>query len=334
MIPRSLIWLVTANCNLNCLHCYTSRFKAHYELNTTETINIIKEAYDIGVSHISLTGGEPLIRKDINTIISEIYNHGMSISLVTNATIIKENLARMLYMNEVFTYVSIDGSNARTHNLIRGESSWNKTMKGISYLKREGVTFSTVLALNKLNMYEVREYIMLAKDIGAWSACIIPVMPTGRAKINIMPSPSDLFKVIKLVDEVSKDVGYKVSIWCYKPAELILSSKYIRVYGCRTYGVVDMDPSGKLLICDILDFKVADVRKLGLKRALEVYERNELIKSLVFPNLTHEPCKSCQIRDTCRGGCFARAYLLLKDIHSPDPYCPLFTQKPKSMQDQ
>ena len=323
MIPRSLIWLVTANCNLNCLHCYTSRFKGHYELSTTEAISIIRDAYDVGISHISLTGGEPLIRKDINTIIKEIRDYGISVSLVTNATVIKEDLVKLLYTYEVFTYVSLDGSSARTHNLVRGENSWSRTMRGISYLKREGVTFSTVFALNKLNVHEVKGYITLARDVGALSACIIPVMPVGRAKLDLVLSPNDLFKVIKLVDEVSNDMGYWISIWCCKPAELMLNSKYVRVYGCRTYRVVDMDPSGKLLVCDVLDFRVADVRKLGLKRALEVYGQDTLVRSLVFPDLTHEPCKSCEIRDVCKGGCFARAYLLSKDIHSPDPYCPL-----------
>jgi len=287
---------------------------------------VVREAYEVGIMHISLTGGEPLIRRDIDTIIKEIHHHGMSISLVTNATMIRENLAELLYTCDVFTYVSVDAPNPRVHNLIRGENSWSKVMRGISYLRNKGVPFSTVLAVNKFNMHKIEEYIRLAETIGALSACLIPVMPTGRAKLNIIPSPSDLIRVVNIANEVSSDMGYQVDIWCYKPAELMINSKYVRAYGCRTYSIVDMDPSGKLLVCDVLDFRVADVRRLGLKKALKVYSRDSLVKSLVFPDLTREPCRSCRIRDTCKGGCFARAHLLLNDIYSPDPYCPKIIQ--------
>jgi len=319
---RLLTWLITANCNLNCLHCYTSRFRGHCELNTTEAINIIKEAHEIGIAHISLTGGEPLIRKDIDVLLQEIYEHNISISLVTNGTLINGNIATLLYRYNVFTYISVDGASSRTHDLVRGRGSWSKVMKGISYLRNNGVLFSTVLAVNKFNLHEVKEYVKLAERIGAISACIIPVMPAGRAVLDITPSSSDMIKVVNSVDQASKDMGYQVDIWCYKPAELFVTSSYIRAYGCRTYNVVDMDPSGNLLLCDVLDFKIANVVKLGLRKALDIYRQDKVVRSLVFPKLSYNPCKNCKIKDICKGGCFARSYLITGDLYSPDPLCP------------
>ena len=65
IIPNSVVWLITARCNLSCIHCYTSRFKGLGELSTNDALRLIQEIAEIGIRHVSISGGEPLIRKDL-----------------------------------------------------------------------------------------------------------------------------------------------------------------------------------------------------------------------------------------------------------------------------
>ena len=82
-----------------------------------------------------------------------------------------------------------------------------------------------------------------------------------------------------------------------------------------------MDPAGNLLLCDTLDYRIANVKD-GFINALREYSSNELVKRVMNPRLP-EPCRSCRLRDTCMGGCYARSLLFKGSLDPPDPYCPL-----------
>ena len=322
IIPNSVVWLITARCNLSCIHCYTSRFKGLGELSTNDALRLIQEIAEIGIRHVSISGGEPLIRKDLIQIIKELKNRNISCSIVTNGTLLNDYIANFLYHNDIFVYVSIDAPYREVHEKIRGRNTWKLLMKGIDILKHHGIDFATVMAINKVNVKHVENYVKYAENIGSLFACIIPVMPSGSAKSDIVLSKDEFIGAMRKVDKVANELGYEVDLWCSKPVELIVKSPYVRVYGCRTFNVIDISPSGDLLICDVLDFKVANILKVGLRCALEIYQNNDIVRKLVNPQLK-PPCSNCRIRHTCKGGCFARAYLIKNDLFARDPYCPL-----------
>ncbi len=321
MNPEAVIWIMSGRCNLRCIHCYASRFLSKWELSPEDKLRLIRELAENGISHIGLTGGEPLLDKNLELYLREIRDHGLTCDINTNATLIDENKAELLRKHDVFLYVSIDGASKETHEKIRGAGTWDLLMKGLNVIKRKGLDFSTVFAISKLNYSETGNYVKLAEKLEASSASMIPLMPVGRANRSIIPSRGELFQALKSAETSAKEIGYRMNVWCFEAAKLIIDPRYVSMWAdCRKGRVIDIDPAGNLLLCDVLDIAAGNVR-VGFTKALETYMENEYIKRVMNPRLK-EPCKFCPLRDECMGGCYARSFLFYGTLDGPDPYCP------------
>ena len=108
--PRLIIWLLTPKCNLACSHCYTARFLGKGELEPNQALNIVKSAAEVGVRHIGFTGGEVFLRQDALALMGLASESGMSTSVVTNGSMLDEEVVEKLAKYEVFTILSIDGA--------------------------------------------------------------------------------------------------------------------------------------------------------------------------------------------------------------------------------
>ncbi len=321
MNPQAVIWLMNSRCNLSCIHCYASRFLALRELSLEQKLKLIEELAECGVYYVGLTGGEPLISEDLEPCLRKIHECGLECSINTNGTLLNEKNAQLLKRYDVYVFLSIDGASREVHERIRGRGTWDPLMRGAEILRREGIEFSTVMAISKLNYHETGEYVRLAESMGADSACMIPIMPVGRAGFEIIPDPAELVKALKSAEHAAKDIGYWMTVWCYVPAKLFIDPRFVSTWAdCRRGKVLDIDPAGNLLLCDVLDITIGNVR-MGFRKALEEYFRSEYVEKVMNPRL-REPCSSCELKDICMAGCYARSYLAYKTFDGPDPYCP------------
>lgn len=325
--PRFLIWLLTARCNLSCKHCYTVRLVKKGELSFEEIKNILLDASQVGVRHINFTGGEIFVRNDALDIISHTSSLGIRTSIVTNGLLLDEEVVKGLARSKVFVFFSLDGADKEIHERIRGKGTWEKANQGIERLKEAGVPFCFVMAINRINSFQMREYLYFAKRKGALAVCLIPVLPVGKAKEEMLLSPEEIEVFLEEVSRTAEEMHFPVSLWCLPFAGLKVKSQLVSAGSCRGGEGMDIDPSGDVLLCDVLDITLSNVKK-GLLEAYREQEESPLLKSLIQPQLK-EPCLSCPLRKECRGGCFARSYLLKGDIHTPDPLCPRVSGKLK-----
>ena len=322
MNPRAVIWIMSGKCNLKCIHCYASRFLSAPDLSVEQRLKMIHELAESGITHIGITGGEPLLDENLELYMREIRDRGMTCDINTNATLMSEEKAKLIRRYDAFLYVSVDGASKITHEKIRGLGSWDRLMRGLEITKREGLEFSTIFTISKLNYKESGEYVKLAESLGALSACMIPLMPVGRANASMITSKNELLQALKSAESAADELGYRMKVWCFRPAKLLIHPKYVSTWSdCRKRKVIDIDPSGNLLLCDVLDIVIGNVKE-GFKRALKVYMEHEAVKRVTNPVL-REPCKSCPLKNECMGGCYARSYIYYKTFDGPDPYCPL-----------
>lgn len=321
MNPQAVIWIMSGKCNLRCIHCYASRFLEAGELTLEEKLKLIGELAEYGISYVGLTGGEPLVNKDLEPCLREFYDYWIEYSVNTNAILINEEKAELLRRYDAYLFVSIDGAHREIHEKIRGHGTWRKLMKGLDLIRKRGLPFSTVMALSKLNCTEAGAYVELAERLGAEAACMIPTMPVGRARSEITPRMDELIRALRSAEHAAKRIGYWISVWCYVPAKLTIDPRFVSTWAdCRRVKVVDVDPAGNLLLCDIMDLGFSNVKK-GFKTAIRQYFEAEEVKKVMTPKL-REPCSSCELREICMGGCYARSYLAHGMFDGPDPYCP------------
>lgn len=320
--PKTIIWLLTARCNLKCPWCYAARFsKWGAELGTAEALGLIREAAAVGVRYLGLSGGEVSLRPDLPQLVRAASASGMSVGLVTNGTLLTEALLAELAACRVHVFLSVDGVCRETHESIRGPGTWEKVLAAARMMTRRGIRFSAVFAVGRANYREAPAFVGLVRELGAAGACLIPVMPAGRATAELVLGTPEMVEVLEGVEGSAEELGFPVSLWCVPFAGLVTRSPRVRFFACRSAGAeMDIAPNGEVLLCDVLDLSLGNVRG-GLIPAWEKQQKSEVVRALARPPRSG-PCISCPERNRCRGGCFARAFLATGDLYAPDPLCP------------
>jgi len=318
--PSVLIWAITARCNYRCTHCYAVRFNRRGELSGAEAKEVIRESAETGAEHLSLYGGEPFLRTDTLSLIEHARNLGLTVSAVSNGSLITDSLAEFLAANSVRMSLSLDG-NRETHELVRGGGSWDLVVAAAARFRQQGVPFTTVMALSQRTYPAVPEYLGTAQGLGADAACLIPVMPSGRAKPDMPLTPSQMTAALRQAEEAAERLRFPVRLWCTPFAGAVISSPLISYSSCRQSAELNIAPNGDVFLCDILDDVVANVRDDGVFGAWRKRAQHPLIRELAQPEL-RRPCLRCPAKETCQGGCYARAQLMSGDVFAPDPLCP------------
>ena len=113
----------TDRCNMNCIHCYNdSGQKRENELTVKEIYNTIDEMKEIGVLHVTLSGGEPLMHPAFFEIVSYIRGKALGVDLFTNGTLITQSVAKTLKaLTILHVTVSLDSVTPEIHDSIRGK---------------------------------------------------------------------------------------------------------------------------------------------------------------------------------------------------------------------
>jgi len=169
---------ITKRCNLRCIHCDIRKTPETYndiinkEFSTSEVKEIIDSLKSLGTKYISISGGEPFLRKDIFELIDYIKNAGMGLHISTNGLLITEEVAKRINDSGLNTVsISLDAASPELHDEIRGvKGSFEKAVEAIKILvnsenKHTQVGISPIIT--NLNLYELPKLVDFAKDLGA-----------------------------------------------------------------------------------------------------------------------------------------------------------------------
>ena len=169
--PLFASWDVTFKCNARCSFCSTHELDAALprDLNTEESLQIVRQLGESGVWHLSLTGGETLVRKDLPLIIREAKKHGMLVNVNTNGFLL-ERFAEVLIESGVDSItISVDSDKAEVHDTARVIPGLTEAiLKGVDKVKRlrktntPQITFRMVIS--KQSYQDIDNYIQLYED--------------------------------------------------------------------------------------------------------------------------------------------------------------------------
>lgn len=186
-----LFWEATLACNLTCRHCGSRCSPAEAresELGTAEAKRIFEEiAHDFDAREITIavTGGEPLVRKDLFEIMSHARDLGFFWGLVTNGTLVTERTLREMERAGMGTVsISIDGD-AEGHGVLRGAGAYERAMRGLSLLLEEGrflecVQVTTVVHARNVGQLEALHDRFAGMGVGEWR--LLMADPIGRMR--------------------------------------------------------------------------------------------------------------------------------------------------------
>jgi len=214
VIPSTATMSATYACQCKCQHCsavhYMARGKGKdglRELTTEEFCRVIDETIELGAVNIALSGGEPLLRKDIMQLIEHVDPDRANVMLFTNGILLTEERVKELAASNLFAImISLDSSKPEEHDEFRRyEGLFDLAINGAKRALEAGllVGFSTYATKESLDDGELEARIKLAKDVGVHELTIFDPVPTGMflKRDDIILSDNDKERIIALADE-------------------------------------------------------------------------------------------------------------------------------------
>ncbi|HWG47740.1 MAG TPA: radical SAM protein [Gemmataceae bacterium] len=178
-------------CNLTCSHCFAGTLpRNHHPLTLAEMDALFGDLAGMGSLRLGLTGGEPLLRKDVFDILDAATAHGLHPCLTTNGLLITEDIARAFGARElVWLNVSLEGPSAESNDAIRGAGTFDAVVEKLRLLRRHA-RFTLAFTILNTNAHLVKQCAELAYEVGAHTAVFRPLYPAGTAleHLDLMPS--------------------------------------------------------------------------------------------------------------------------------------------------
>ncbi len=244
--PLFISWNVTFKCNLRCAYCGAVD-APHREWETEKIVHGLEELYRAGARWITFGGGEPLLRSDIETLITKAKEIGFTVFVSTNGRFVPEKIDILRQVDNV--NLSLDGPEA-IHDEIRGAGAFADTMTAAKTLQENSIPFSYQCVLAKHNLNHLKETLGIAKGQHAW---MMFQPATQWLDSSTAPNPTAPLTepYRKAIDELIslKKVGYPIanSKAGLKHLRLWPDNAPIRCLAGRLMAVVE--PDGTLLSC-------------------------------------------------------------------------------------
>ena len=310
-----LFYELTLNCNEHCKHCGSSAGDACISnpLTADEFNGItdqIAEDFADRLPRITITGGEPLLRRDFFDIVNHIADRNISWGMTTNGTLITPDVARDLNAAHCSALgVSIDGLRDTHDDFRQHKGGYDKTMKGVEYLIKEGFRGSLIVTTvcTHKSVRELPELFKIIRDMKIDSWRIINMDPIGRANDHpdLIMTPDDLRYMFDFMKE-KRHQDYSVMYGC---AHYL---GYDWEYETRDFGfrclagnrIASVTIDGKVTAClDIIrnpDIIQGDVRE---RRFKDIWDNEfKLFRDPEYKKC--EKCEGCSEWDHCLGDAF------------------------------
>lgn len=178
-----VVWNVTRKCNLRCLHCYSHSENRDYqgELTTAQGMSLIDDLADFGVPVILFSGGEPLLRADIITLITHARKRGIRAVISSNGTLLTRQLADDLSKTGLsYIGVSLDGMNETNDRFRRTPGAYQQALTGIRHAKEAGIKVGLRFTVSKHTVKDIEPIFDLLETENIPRICFYHLVYSGR----------------------------------------------------------------------------------------------------------------------------------------------------------
>jgi radical SAM protein with 4Fe4S-binding SPASM domain len=328
--PLTLHLEVMNACNIECKHCFAGKLpRREKPLTLAELDSLFASLASMGTFRLGLTGGEPLLRRDLFDIIDLAIEHGLSPCLTTNGLLINKKIAQQLGKRElVWLNVSMEGATPETHDAIRGIGTYTQLIKRLSILSQH-TQFSLAFTIMQSNLDEIKACAELAECVGAQAAVFRPLYPVGTARQHpeLMPTFTAYLQALNELDSVTKQQASEFcSVHPWGPQTRTNTQSVIyENFGCGAGNTVcSVSVSGNVSPCSFLgpDYIAGNVRE----KSFETIWHHSRVFSTMRSLPGNNTCLHCPHYSHCSGGCRARALTMKHSINAPDPWCIIDNQ--------
>ncbi len=326
--PLWLLAEITYKCPLHCVYCSNPVDYTRYgkELSTDDWLRVLRESRELGATQLGFSGGEPLVRNDLEILIAEARKLGYYSNLITSG--IGMNEKRIAAFKEGgldHIQLSFQDSTRELNDFLGSTRTFDIKMKVAKLIKQYEYPMVLNVVLHQQNIEHIQQILDMAEQFGVEYLELANTQYYGWAMLNrdhLLPSREQLECAEAIVNRFREKIGDKMRIYFVVPDYYETRPKACMNGWGSVFITITAD--GVVLPCHearmLPGLTFPNVREANMKwiwydsPAFNTYRGDEWMK---------EPCRSCPEKTKDFGGCRCQAYMLTGDARNADPVCDL-----------
>jgi len=324
--PMWLLLELTYRCPLHCVFCYNPvEFASiEHELETAEWIRVLHEARALGAVQLGLSGGEPVLRDDLEEISAEAHKLGYYTNLITSGIGLDERRVRALKDGGLdHIQLSFQDSTREMNDFLSHTKTFELKQRIASIIKAHDYPMVLNCVIHRMNIEHIGTVIEMAERLGAEYLELANTQYYSWAHLNrdhLLPTLEQLQTAERTVNAHRERLGNRMRIFFVVPDYYETRPKKCMNGWGSTFMAIT--PDGTALPCHtakmLPGLSFPNVRSSGIR---EIWYESEGFNHFRGTAWMKEPCRSCDEREKDLGGCRCQAYLLANDPAAADPVC-------------
>jgi pyrroloquinoline quinone biosynthesis protein E len=326
--PYTLVAELTYACPLHCVYCSNPvDFSRHHDaLDTDAWRRVLREAEEIGVVQVNLTGGEPLLRPDLEMIIEEARALDLYTNLITSGIPLERaRLERFRRLGLDNIQVSIQDARPVESDRIAGREAFQRKIEVARWVKELGFPLTVNTVLHRENLDRIGEVIALAEELHANRLELANAQYLGWASLNrpaLLPTAAQLDQARSIAGAARARLEGRMEVVFVVPDYYVEFPPACMDGWGRRFIVVS--PDGLLLPCllahTLPGLSFGNVRDQSVQ---ELWTSSPGLTAFRGEAWMSEPCRTCPRRAIDFGGCRCQAFHLTGNAAATDPACSL-----------
>jgi pyrroloquinoline quinone biosynthesis protein E len=326
--PTTLLAELTHRCPLHCPYCSNplELARTSTELTTDDWTRVFTEARALGVLQLGLSGGEPLVRRDLDVLVAHARSAGLYSTLVTSGLgLTPVRAARLRDAGIDHIQISFQDAERESAETIAGTRSWEAKHAAAKAVTELGLPFTVNVVLHRANLDRLERIIDMAAVLGADRLELANTQYYGWGLLNrdaLMPTRAQIEAAGAIVDRAVERYRGRMQIIYVLP-------DYYSEYPKPCYGgwgnlYIVVTPDGVAMPCHAASQIPTLVFDNVKARSLDwIWEESPAFQAFRGEGWMKEPCRSCARRHLDFGGCRCQAFALTGDATRADPVCTL-----------
>jgi pyrroloquinoline quinone biosynthesis protein E len=325
--PMAILAELTHRCPLQCPYCSNplELDRVAGELDTATWLRVLDEAAALGVLQVHFSGGEPLVRRDLEKLVAHAARAGLYTNLITSAVLLdQERLDALVAAGLDHVQISFqDVDDAQGDRVAGYRNAQRQKREAAARVQAAGLPLTVNAVVHRQNLERLGVMIDAAVDLGARRLEVAHVQYYGWALANraaLLPTRAQLDAATATVDAARERLrGRLVIDYVVPDYHAALPKACMSGWGRR---FMNLTPMGKALPCHAAEtlpgFDFPSVRTMSLG---EIWRDSDAFNRFRGTDWMLEPCRTCERREIDWGGCRCQAFALTGNAAATDPVC-------------
>jgi len=324
--PLWLLAELTYRCPLHCVFCYNpvDFARQEEELSTDDWIRVLRQGREMGAVQLGLSGGEPLVRDDLEAIVAEARQLGYYTNLLTSGVgLTPQRAAALKAAGLEHVQLSFQDSTREMNDFLSHTKTFELKNRVAKIIKDQGWPMVMNVVIHRMNIEHLDRIIGMAAELGAEYLEIANTQYYSWAYVNreqLLPTHEQLKRAEQVTDAWRQKLGNKMRLFFVAPDyHEGKAKKCVNGWGNMFLTVA---PDGTALPCHtakmLPGLAFPNVKENSLR---DIWFDSEGFNRYRGTGWMKEPCSSCEFKEVDLGGCRCQAYMLANDPAAADPVC-------------